>query len=114
MAAHSYGTWTTTKEATEKEEGSKARTCAVCGYKQMESVPKLSSTKPVTPSTSSDDGNKTDVSGNNAPNVSGANTVTVTSPKTGDNPMTGLAVLLLLSVVSMSATVIASRKRRNL
>jgi len=46
-SAHTYGDWTITKEATEAEEGSKERACEVCGYKETESLPKLS---PVTPS----------------------------------------------------------------
>lgn len=46
-SAHTYGDWTVTKEATEAEEGSKERACGVCGYKETESLPKLS---PVTPS----------------------------------------------------------------
>ena len=40
-AAHSFGNWTTTKEATEEAEGSKERTCTVCGYKVTEAIAKL-------------------------------------------------------------------------
>ena len=39
-AAHTYGEWTVTKEATETAEGEKTRKCTVCGYAQTESVPK--------------------------------------------------------------------------
>ncbi len=37
--AHSFGEWTITKEATETEDGSKTRTCAVCGYEHIQSIP---------------------------------------------------------------------------
>ena len=40
-AAHTFGDWTTTKEATEEAEGSKERTCSVCGYKATEVIEKL-------------------------------------------------------------------------
>ena len=40
-AKHTFGNWTTTKEATEEAEGSKERTCTVCGYKTTEVIPKL-------------------------------------------------------------------------
>ena len=35
VAAHTYGDWTVTKEATATEKGSKERTCSVCGYKEI-------------------------------------------------------------------------------
>lgn len=37
--AHSFGEWTITKETTETEDGSKTRTCAVCGYEHIQSIP---------------------------------------------------------------------------
>ena len=40
-AAHSFGEWEITKEATEEAEGSKERTCTVCGYKATEAIAKL-------------------------------------------------------------------------
>ena len=40
-AAHEWGDWTVTKEATCKDEGEKTRTCAVCGEKQTESIDKV-------------------------------------------------------------------------
>ena len=43
-AAHSFGNWTTTKEATEEAEGSKERTCTVCGYTVTEVIEKLAHT----------------------------------------------------------------------
>ena len=41
MEDHKFGEWKVTKEATETEEGSRERTCDVCGYKQNEILPKL-------------------------------------------------------------------------
>lgn len=38
-AAHTYGDWTVTKQPTTTESGEKERTCSVCGYKQIETVP---------------------------------------------------------------------------
>ena len=40
-AAHSFGDWTTTKEATEEAEGSREKSCTVCGYKVTEAIAKL-------------------------------------------------------------------------
>lgn len=38
-ATHTYGDWTETKQPTAAESGEKERTCSVCGYKQIETVP---------------------------------------------------------------------------
>ena len=43
-AAHSFGDWTVTKEATEEAEGSRERSCTVCGYKATEAIEKLAHT----------------------------------------------------------------------
>ena len=40
-AAHEWGDWTVTKEATCKDKGEKTRTCSVCGEKQTESIDKV-------------------------------------------------------------------------
>lgn len=40
-ADHDFGDWKTTKEATEKEEGSKERSCKVCAFKEVDSIEKL-------------------------------------------------------------------------
>lgn len=37
-AAHSYGAWTITKEATATADGERAHTCTVCGYTATESI----------------------------------------------------------------------------
>ena len=40
-AAHSFGDWTITKAATEEAEGSKERSCTVCGYTATKVIAKL-------------------------------------------------------------------------
>ena len=40
-AAHTFGDWTTTKEATEEVEGTREKSCTVCGYKVTEAIAKL-------------------------------------------------------------------------
>lgn len=40
-AAHSFGDWTVTKEATEEAEGSKERVCDVCKYKETAEIAQL-------------------------------------------------------------------------
>ena len=43
-AAHTFGDWTVTKEATEEAEGSRARSCTVCRYTATEAIEKLAHT----------------------------------------------------------------------
>ena len=43
-AAHTFGEWTVTKAATEEAEGSKERSCSVCGYTATEAIEKLAHT----------------------------------------------------------------------
>ena len=43
-AAHTFGDWTTTKAATEEAEGSRERSCSVCGYTATEVIEKLAHT----------------------------------------------------------------------
>lgn len=62
-AAHTYGDWTVTKEATETEAGTRERTCEVCGYKQTEALPKLTPAAPPEtdkPDDTNDNTNNTD------------------------------------------------------
>ena len=40
-AAHTYGEWSVTKEATETETGSRERDCTVCEYVQVEIIPEI-------------------------------------------------------------------------
>lgn len=40
VTAHTYGEWTVTKEATCKEVGSEKQVCSVCGYENVQEIPK--------------------------------------------------------------------------
>ena len=57
QAAHTYGDWTVTKEATETETGTRTRTCSVCGYVQTETIPVLPHTHVWSDEWSSDNDN---------------------------------------------------------
>ena len=48
VATHTYGDWKVTKEATETEEGSRERGCAVCEYVQTEAIPAAGTGSPQT------------------------------------------------------------------
>ena len=83
-AAHTFGDWTVTKEATTTEKGSKEKTCSVCGYKMVEEIPVVED------------------NGNNTPD----------NPQTGDN--SNLLLWIALLFVSGSALILTfgfSKKR---
>ena len=48
VANHAYGEWSVTKPATETEEGSRERGCAVCEYVQTEAIPAAGTGSPQT------------------------------------------------------------------
>lgn len=49
VAAHTFGDWSVTREATEYREGERAKACTVCGHEVVESIPKKApETEPVT------------------------------------------------------------------
>ena len=52
---HTYGDWTTTKEATESEKGSREKTCTVCGDKVTEEIAKLDHDYEITYTWAADD-----------------------------------------------------------
>lgn len=41
IAAHTFGEWKITKQATETHEGERQRTCSVCKYVEKETIAKL-------------------------------------------------------------------------
>lgn len=49
IAAHTFGEWKVTKEATEKQGGEKKRICSVCKYVEKETVAKLEHTHKFNP-----------------------------------------------------------------
>ena len=87
-AAHTYGEWSVTKEATETETGSKERTCTVCAYVQTEAIPAAGTGEPTDstdPTDSSDSQGQQDPSGDTG------------SPQTGDSSNMMLWISLMLA-----------------
>lgn len=81
-AAHEFGDWTVTKEATATEDGSQERTCDVCGYAETEVIKALGS---------SDEDNKT--------------------PVTGDGISTWIALIFVSALCVVGATLYAKRSK---
>ena len=88
MANHTYGDWKVTKEATETEEGSRERGCAVCEYVQTEAIPAAGTGEP-TDSTEPTDPAK--------PEQPGKPSEQTESPQTGNNSNMFLWVALLFA-----------------
>ena len=88
VANHTYGDWKVTKEATETEEGSRERGCAVCEYVQTEAIPAAGTGEPTDstdPTDSSDSQGQQDPSGDTG------------SPQTGDSSDMALWISLMLA-----------------
>ena len=88
VATHTYGDWKVTKEATETEEGSRERGCAVCEYVQTEAIPAAGTGEPTDstdPTDSSDSQGQQDPSGDTG------------SPQTGDSSDMALWISLMLA-----------------
>ncbi len=84
---HIFGEWKITKSATDTANGSRERTCTVCGYKQSEIV------------------NATGESSTNNSDVPG-------SPNTGDN--SNVILWLALIAISGCGAIVAGAKKNNL
>ena len=88
VANHIYGDWKVTKEATETEEGSRERGCAVCEYVQTEAIPATGTGEPTDstdPTDSSDSQGQQDPSGDTG------------IPQTGDSSNMMLWISLMLA-----------------
>ena len=88
VANHTYGDWKVTKEATETEEGSRERGCAVCEYVQTEAIPAAGTGEPTDstdPTDSSDSQGQQDPSGDTG------------SPQTGDGSDMALWIGLMMA-----------------
>ena len=88
VANHIYGDWKVTKEATETEEGSRERGCAVCEYVQTEAIPAAGTGEPTDstdPTDSSDSQGQQDPSGDTG------------SPQTGDSSDMALWISLMMA-----------------
>ena len=97
VIAHTYGDWTVTKEATATENGSRERTCSVCGYVDTEAIPATGPAAPVEPEEpgTSDD------------------TVTdgKTEPKTGENFPAAALLTLMLASAAVGTVLVVKRRR---
>ena len=88
VANHIYGDWKVTKEATETEEGSRERGCAVCEYVQTEAIPATETGEPTDstdPTDSSDSQGQQDPPGDTG------------SPQTGDGSDMALWIGLMMA-----------------
>lgn len=111
-SVHGFSDWSIVKEATDYENGSKKRICAVCGYTDTEIIPATGTitepdkpTHPTEPTTSS--GNETETTKPAKVNTSEK------SPNTGDDSNYILWIaLLLISASSVVITVTTARKKR--
>ena len=97
VIAHTYGDWTVTKEATATENGSRERSCSVCGYVDTEAIPATGPAAPVEPEEpgTSDD------------------TVTdgKTEPKTGENFPAAALLTLMLASAAVGTVLVVKRRR---
>ena len=103
VANHTYGDWKVTKEATETEEGSRERGCAVCEYVQTEAIPATGTGEP-TDSTEPTDPAK--------PEQPGKPSEQTESPQTGDSSNMMLWIsLMLVSCGGVLGTLFYRRKK---
>ena len=102
VANHTYGEWKVTKEATETEEGSRERGCAVCEYVQTEAIPAAGTGEPTDstdPTDSSDSQGQQDPSGDTG------------SPQTGDSSDMALWISLMLASCGVLGMLFYRRKK---
>ena len=91
---HTFGDWNVTKKATTKRKGEKERTCEVCEYQEIKTIPVKSSK----------DSDKTTEAAKDAKNG---------SPKTGDSSNVPLwTTLLCVSAVGVTGTVLSRKRKR--
>ena len=91
---HTFGDWNVTKKATTKRKGEKERTCEVCEYQEIKTIPVKSGK----------DSDKTTKATKDAKNG---------SPKTGDSSNVPLwTALLCVSAVGVTGTVLTRKRKR--
>lgn len=78
LEEHSYGDWVTDTEATEEADGTKHRSCTVCGYREDGTIPATGT-----------GGNTGDNTGGNTGDNTGGNTGGSTGESTGGNSGSG-------------------------
>lgn len=84
---HEYGEWTVTKEATATEDGSRERTCGVCGHVDVQTIPSGSTSTtpgdPDTPTTPDNPGDPTDPDTPTTPETPSTYTVSLIQASNG-------------------------------
>jgi len=94
VAAHTFGDWKVTKEATETEKGAKEKECSVCGYKVEEEIPVVGAAV--------EDDKEQDKEEDKAEDT--------TSPETGDSTnVVFWFALLMVSALAVVTTVAAKK-----
>lgn len=116
---HSYGEWETVTDPTCEDEGSKTRTCSVCGETETASIPATGHTETVVgakEASETEDGYTGDVVCADCGKVLSKGTVIPATgtgtAKTGDNSMIGLWTALMLVSAACAAVFTVSRKRK--
>ncbi len=105
-AAHSFGAWSVTKEATATENGTEERSCTVCGYSEKAEIPALGED-------TSDVSDVSDVSDASDVSEVSNDSSEITSPPTGDTSyMLLLIMLTLVSAVATGTLAVFIRKKR--
>lgn len=123
-AAHKYGEWTITKQATATEEGTKEHTCSVCGHTETAKIPVITGTdteKPTNPTDSSNVSDTDKKSTSDTPGNSSTSSKTTTSTNNANNgtstyaPKTGTAssVFIVITIAAFAlASIVVIRKMR--
>ncbi len=114
LTTHTFGEWTTTKQATETVAGSKERKCSVCGTTETSIIPATGSLTPSVPDSSEGDsntgsdnstgGDSNSGSDNNSGNT---NNGAILSPPTGESAGS-LYIWIAVLAVSVCAVVVLS------
>lgn len=123
-AAHKYGEWTVTKQATTTENGTKEHTCSVCGHKEAAEIPAITGTdteKPTNPTDSSKSSDTDKKSTSDTPGNSATSSKTTTATNNANNgtstyaPKTGAASSVFITItvaVFALATMVVIKKIR--
>lgn len=113
LSTHTFGEWTTTKQATETAAGSKQRKCSVCGTTETAIIPATGDLTPSVPDSSEGNGgsnnDNTGGDSNTGDNNNSGNTNNggVLSPPTGESA-NGLYIWIAVLAVSVCAVVVLS------
>ena len=101
---HQYGAWTVVTEASATEEGLRERVCSVCGEKESEVIPVL------TTETSDNDENVSETEQNSS-DITENTDSSLKSPKTGNDLTIIGPVLMIIFTISTIAIIFIRRKR---